>query len=284
MKQHGLGKGLGALLGEEAEGAALQSAVTEIPVNDIDRHIKQPRKMFDEEKLKELAESIKAHGIVQPIIVKENAGRYTIIAGERRYRAARLAGLQRVPVVIKNMNEREIMEVSLVENLQREDLNPLEEAEAIKLLMDEYNLTQERVAESISRSRSAVANTLRLLTLPGEVKQMLYDNRLSEGHARTLVALGDDTLKIKIAREIVAKALSVRETEKLISRLNNAAKEKKAQKSAMPEFKEAEALLSKSLGTKVKISGDDKKGRFTIEYYNRDQMESIYDFLSTFAK
>lgn len=284
MKHSGLGKGLGALLGEEASGtSAIGSAIMEIHVNEIDRYTKQPRKIFDEDKLKELAESIRTHGIVQPIVVKQNEGRYTIIAGERRYRAARLAGLQKVPVVIKNLNERELMEVSLVENLQREDLNPLEEAEAIKLLMEEYDLTQERVSERIARSRSAVANTLRLLTLPEDIKQMIYDNLLSSGHARTLVALDDDALKIKLAKEIIAKNLSVRETEKLIQRLNDQ-KPKAVNKVAIPEFTDAEQQLSRSLGTKVKIMGDNKKGKFIIDYYNSDQMESLYEFLSTFAK
>lgn len=284
MKHNGLGKGLGALLGEEAnETFALSTAVTEIHVNEIDRYTKQPRKIFDEDKLKELAESIRTHGIVQPIVVKQTKGRYTIIAGERRYRAARLAGLQTVPVIIKNLNDRELMEVSLVENLQREDLNPLEEAEAIKLLMEEYDLTQERVSERISRSRSAIANTLRLLTLPDEIKQMIYDNLLSSGHARTLVALDDDVLKIKLAKEIIAKNLSVREAEKLIQKLNEQ-KESKAHKAVIPEFKDAEDNLSRLLGTKVKIMGNNKKGKFIIDYYNSDQMENLYEFFSTFAK
>ena len=283
-QQRGLGKGLGALLGDEAlEEVTGGAAVNEIHVNEIDRYTRQPRKIFDEDKLKELAESIKTHGIVQPIVVKENGGRYTIIAGERRYRAARLAGLQTVPVVIKNLNDRELMEVSLVENLQREDLNPLEEAEAIKLLMEEYALTQEGVSERISRSRSAVANTLRLLTLPEAIKQMLYDNQLTSGHARALVSLADDELKIKLAKEIVAKNLSVRETEKLIQRLGEE-KPKPAPKPAAPEFKDAETLLSRSLGTKVRIAGDNKKGKFIIDYYSAEQMESIYEFLASINK
>ena len=286
--QQRLGKGLGALLGDEAmdfspSTAASHAAVTEIPVNEIDRYTKQPRKIFDEEKLKELAESIKTHGIVQPIVVKENAGRYTIIAGERRYRAARIAGLATVPVVIKNLNDRELMEVSLVENLQREDLNPLEEAEAIRLLMEEYELTQERVSERISRSRSAVANILRLLTLPEPVKQLIYDNLLSSGHARTLVSLPEDAQKIRLASEIVTRNLSVREAEKLVQKLNEPAR-KPTVKSVIPEFQTAEENLSRSMGTKVKIAGDDKKGKFIIDYYSAEQMESIYEFLSAFAR
>lgn len=284
MTKRGLGKGLGALLGEEASSEpALNTSVTQVNVNEIDRYTKQPRKIFDEDKLKELAESIKTHGIVQPIVVKQSEGRYMIIAGERRYRAARLAGLQTVPVVIKNLNDRELMEVSLVENLQREDLNPLEEAEAIKLLMEEYELTQEGVSDRISRSRSAVANTLRLLTLPEEVKQMIYNNLLSSGHARTLVALPSDTLKVKLANEITTKNLSVREAEKLIQKLNEQ-KQKPAIKNVIPEFRAAEEQLSRSLGTKVKIAGNNKKGKFIIDYYNSEQMESLYEFLSTFAK
>jgi ParB family chromosome partitioning protein len=283
-QQRGLGKGLGALLGDEAledSGGGSGVSVNEIHVNEIDRYTKQPRKIFDEEKLKELAESIKTHGIVQPIVVKENGGRYTIIAGERRYRAARLAGLQTVPVVIKNLNDRELMEVSLVENLQREDLNPLEEAEAIRMLMDEYSLTQEGVSERISRSRSAVANTLRLLTLPEPIKQMLYDNQITSGHARALVSVPDDDLKIKLAKEIIVKNLSVRDTEKMIQKLNEDKKPRPAVKPILPEFKEAETTLSRSLGTKVRINGDNKKGKFIIDYYSPEQMESIYEFLAS---
>ena len=216
MAQQRLGKGLGALIGDEPVSQGRH--VMEVDVNEIDPNVQQPRKTFDDEKLKELAQSIKTYGIVQPIIVHQQDGRYMIIAGERRYRAAREAGLKTVPVVVKEYSQSELMEVSLVENLQREDLNPIEQAQAMRLLMDEHRLTQERLSDRIGKSRSAVANTLRLLALPEKVKQMVISGALSGGHARCLVALESDEEKISFAQKISALGLSVRAAEAMVQK------------------------------------------------------------------
>lgn len=276
MKQQRLGKGLGALI---ADDTSSKDSVLEIDVNSIDPNLDQPRKTFDSEKLSELAQSIKTYGVVQPIIVQKNGNRYTIIAGERRYRASRLAGLATVPVVVKEYTKREYMEVSLVENLQREDLNPIEEAQAMKLLMNEHDLTQEELSSRLAKSRSAVANTLRLLNLPGKVMQMVAGGQLSSGHARTLIALDSDKEKVKMADIIVNLGLSVRATEAMINKAKNK-KEPKKKLSAPPELKAAEKQMSTSLETKVKIQGDLEKGKITISYYNAEQLQSIYDFMT----
>ena len=278
MKQQRLGKGLGALIADESTGA---DNVFEVDVNSIDPNTNQPRKNFDSEKLKELAESIKTYGIVQPIIVQKQGDRYIIIAGERRYRASRMAGVSRVPVVVKDYTKREFMEVSLVENLQREDLNPIEEASAMKLLMDEHSLTQEEFSSRLAKSRSAVANTLRLLSLPEQIRDMVADTRLSSGHARALVALGSDEEKIKLAQIIINLGLSVRATESMINKVKNQDNAKPKQRSVTaPEIIAAEQQLSGSLETKVKIIGNLDKGKISIAYYNAAQLQSIYDFLT----
>lgn len=276
MKQQRLGKGLGALI---ADDTGSKDSVLEIDVNNIDPNLDQPRKTFDNEKLNELAQSIKTYGVVQPIIVQKSGNRYTIIAGERRYRASRLAGLTNVPVVVKEYTKREYMEVSLVENLQREDLNPIEEAQAMKLLMNEHHLTQEELSSRLAKSRSAVANTLRLLNLPDKVMQMVAGGQLSSGHARTLIALDSDKEKIKMADTIVNLGLSVRATEAMINKAKNK-KEPKIKIVVPPEIKAAEKQMSTSLETKVKIQGDLEKGKITISYYNADQLQSLYDYLN----
>lgn len=276
MKQQRLGKGLGALI---ADDTSSKDSVLEVDVNSIDPNLDQPRKTFDTEKLNELAQSIKTYGVVQPIIVQKSGNRYTIIAGERRYRASRLAGINNVPVVVKEYTKREYMEVSLVENLQREDLNPIEEAQAMKLLMNEHDLTQEELSSRLAKSRSAVANTLRLLNLPGKVMQMVAGGQLSSGHARTLISLDSDKEKVKMADIIVNLGLSVRATEAMINKAKKKIDSKKKQ-SAPPELKAAEKQMSSSLETKVKIQGDLEKGKIAISYYNAEQLQSIYDFLT----
>ena len=278
MKQQRLGKGLGALIADETESAG---SVLEIDVNNIDPNVNQPRKTFDSEKLNELAQSIKNHGIVQPIIVQKNGQRYTIIAGERRYRAARIAGITTVPVVVKEYAKSEYMEVSLVENLQREDLNPIEEAQAMKILMEEHSLTQEELSSRLAKSRSAVANTLRLLNLPDEVRTMVAQGRLSSGHARTLLALDSDGERIKTAQKIVNLGLSVRSTEAMINKAKQLKEPKINQKQySVPEITEAEKQLSASLETRVKIKGDLRKGIIAISYYDEQQLQSLYEYLS----
>jgi ParB family transcriptional regulator, chromosome partitioning protein len=280
--QQRLGKGLGALIGEPDIMSNNLESVLEIDVNDIDPNLEQPRKKFNDEKLNELAQSIKTYGIVQPIIVQRNGDRYVIIAGERRYRAARLAQLETVPVVIKDYSKQDFMEVSLVENLQREDLNPIEEAEAMRILMDEHSLTQDELSNRLGISRSAIANTLRLLSLPQEVKEMVMEGDLSSGHARCLIVLPGDNEKTSIARKIVSLGLSVRATEELIRNLNvKSARENKNVKIDIPELESAQSALTHALGTKVQISGNMAKGKITLSYYNKGQLQSLYDFLMT---
>jgi ParB family chromosome partitioning protein len=279
QQQQRLGRGLGALIG--VESGADRNAVLEIDVNELDTNLQQPRKRFDEEKLAELAQSIRTYGIVQPIIVQRSGERYTIIAGERRYRAARLAGLTEVPVVVKEYSEQEFMEVSLVENLQREDLNPIEEAQAMRLLMEEHDLTQDELSVRLGKSRSAVANTLRLLSLPDEVRELVVSGELSGGHARCLVAMKSDHDKIMLARRIVAQGLSVRAAEALAAAAAEKKAEQRAKKSAAPEIEQAQGALTAALGTRVEIVGDLRRGKIVLSYYNPDQLQSLYDFLMT---
>ena len=278
-QQQRLGRGLGALIGEES--SAEKSAILELDVNELDPNLSQPRKHFDEEKLEELAQSIRTYGIVQPIIVQRSGDRFTIIAGERRYRAARLAGLTVVPVVIKEYSEMEFMEVSLVENLQREDLNPIEEAQAMRMLMDEHSLTQDELSGRLGKSRSAVANTLRLLSLPEEVRVMVVSGELSSGHARCLITLQSDHDKIMLARRIVSQGLSVRETEALVGATTGKKAAQRKQKNAAPEIESAQGSLTTALGTRVQIVGDLSRGKIVLSYYNADQLQSLYDFLIT---
>jgi len=283
MKQQRLGKGLGALI-EDAGGFAAEekaAGIKMVNVNDIDPNAGQPRKHFDSEKLQELAQSILTYGIVQPIIVQETGGRYTIIAGERRYRAARLAGLKEVPVIIKEYSQAELMEVSLVENLQREDLNPIEEAQAMRMLMEEHQLTQDELSSRLGKSRSAVANTLRLLSLPESVRKLVIAGELSSGHARCLVALENDDDKLKLAQKIVAQGLSVRAAEQLIKALGEAKSASEKNRETRPEIEEAEKNLTAALGTRVQIEGNLKRGKIILQYYNQEQLNSLFDFLIT---
>jgi ParB family transcriptional regulator, chromosome partitioning protein len=213
MKKSGLGKGLGALI---SSANSEESGVREIKINEIEPNLNQPRKNFNDEKLLQLSESIKQHGIVQPIIVKREDETYRIVAGERRWRAARLAGLTSVPVIIKELSNKQVMEIALIENLQREDLNAIEEAEAFERLIKEYNLTQEEVSTAVGRSRSAIANSIRLLVLSEKIKGFVINGELSSGHARALIAIQDSSLQQNIADEVISKNLNVRETEKLV--------------------------------------------------------------------
>ncbi|MGI5849946.1 MAG: ParB/RepB/Spo0J family partition protein [Christensenellales bacterium] len=283
MMQQRLGKGLGALIGNQIETKPDTQSVLEINVNEIDINTEQPRKHFDDEKLKELAQSIKTYGIVQPIIVQRKDDRYLIIAGERRYRAARLAGLDTVPVVIKEYSKRAFMEVSLVENLQREDLNPIEEAEAMNLLMMEHNLTQDTLSSRLGKSRSAVANTLRLLSLPKDIRDMVISGDLTSGHARCLIVLNSNKEKFRIANKIVSLGLSVRATEELVKSILAVENRNERRKEDLrpQEIKSAESTLSSILGTKVQITGNMKKGKIQISYYNDEQLQNLYEFLMT---
>ncbi len=275
MVKKGLGKGLGALISNEATED--ESGIIELKINELEPNAGQPRKHFDDEKLVQLSESIRQHGIIQPIIVKKDNSRYTIIAGERRWRAAKLAGLSKVPVLVKEFTNRQVMEVALIENLQREDLNPIEEADAFMHLMNEYNMTQEQIAETIGRSRPAIANALRLLGLAEGVKKYVVSGDLSSGHARTLVIIQDSDLQLKTAEYIIANKLSVRETENYVKRLfQNKREVKKEEESA--DFRYVEDRLKNILGTKVKLQANNNRGKITIEYYSNDELDRLLEF------
>lgn len=278
MKSTGLGKGLSALI-DDTEIVEQEGATVEIDINKIDICKDQPRKHFDEDKLKELADSVKQHGIIQPLVLNKNGSRYMIVAGERRFRAARMAGLKYVPAVIREFDKKEILEISIIENIQREDLNPIEEANAIMSLMNDYGLTQERVAERIDRSRSTIANTLRLLTLPKNVAAMVATGELSQGHARTLLPLKDEKKMEQAAKEVVQKRMSVRETEQMVKKLNAAPQKKQKEQKRNPDVAAAEKEMGDALGTKVTIQGSDKKGKLVIEYYSREQLDAVYNIL-----
>lgn len=276
MVKKGLGKGLGALI--TSESLKEDSGVVELKIHEIEPNASQPRKFFDDEKLTQLSESIKQHGIIQPIIVKKDNNLYTIIAGERRWRAAKLAGLDRVPVLIKDFTEKQVMEIALIENLQREDLNPIEEAEAFMHLMSEFDLTQEQIAETIGKSRSAIANSIRLLGLSEEVRKYIISGDLTSGHARTLVIVQDEELQKSAAEYIVKNRLNVRDTENYVKNLFKNKVQKKSKNIIDPDFKIVEDKLKNILGTKVKLQANKNRGKITIEYYSNDELDRLLEF------
>lgn len=271
----GLGRGLDALLDELDLEEKSGGQIEQVSLYDIDTNPDQPRKTFDEEKLKELAASLKRHGVVQPLIVKRNGLRYTIIAGERRFRAARLAGLSTVPVLVSDLDENAIMEVALVENIQRENLNPIEEAAAIRLLMEQHDLTQEEVSARIGKSRPAIANALRLLSLEKPVTEYIKSGKLSAGHGKMLAGIEDRERQIELANKAIEKDWSVRRLE---DELRFAAWEKKpkAKQEYSPEFKAALRAMRNKLKTKVAVDGTEQKGKLIISYYNADDLDTIY--------
>lgn len=283
MKKGGLGKkgqGINALIREDTE--EVKSTVSTLKISQIEPNPNQPRKVFDIEKLQLLADSIQEHGIVQPIVVKKNDnGFYTIIAGERRWRAARIAGLSDVPVVIKDYDEKMVAEVSLIENLQREDLNPIEEALGYSRLIEEFKMTQDEVSKKVGKSRSAVTNSLRLLNLAPNVKKLVEQLEISAGHARALLAIDDMDLQEKIAYQIIEKDLSVRQIENYVNTYKKqAAAEKKEKQVKFNIAKtEIENSLSSALGTKVKISEGKNKGKIEIEFYDNESLNKIVNIL-----
>lgn len=282
----GLGRGLDALLGDYT--AAPPEGVRQTDVYLIDTNADQPRKTFDEEKLKELADSIARHGMVQPIIVRQNGERFVIVAGERRFRAARLAGLTQVPVIVKALDDAEVMEVALIENLQRENLNPIEEAAAIRFLMEQHDLTQEEVAKRLAKSRPAIANSLRLLNLDDGVQDYVREGKLSAGAARALVAVKDARKQRTLAQEASLLGLSVREVERRAHAANNEEEirrmkaEQKAEATrgcSSNDLYAAQEQLRERLGTRVAINGTEEQGKLVIEYYSKDMLEGLYELL-----
>ena len=250
-------------------------------ISMIEPNREQPRKKFDEDALQELSESIKQYGILQPLLVSDKKDYYEIVAGERRWRAAKMAGLKEVPVVVKEFSTQEIVEISLIENIQREDLNPVEEAMAYKRLLEEFDLKQDEVAERVSKSRTAVTNSMRLLKLSERVQQMIVDDMISTGHARALLALDDEEQQYILANKIFDEKLSVRETEKLVKALKNPKKEVKVQKQEhMFVYDNLEEHLKNIIGTKVSVNPKaNGKGKIEIEYYSEEELERIYDLI-----
>ena len=284
----GLGKGLDALIpagetnSKNGKETPIDSPDKMVNVSKVEPNPDQPRKSFAEDELEELADSIKKIGIFQPILVQDKGDHYMIVAGERRWRAALKAGLKEVPVIIKNYTEEEIVIISLLENIQRVDLNPIEEAQTYKKLIDTYKYKQDEVAEKVSKSRTAVTNSMRLLKLADEVQQLLIENLISSGHARALLAVDDKATQYELAQRVMDEKLSVREIEKIIKDLNKPKKEEaKKQKKLNFLYKDLEEKIKRNLGTKVTINAkDEKKGKIEIEYFSKEELERITDILS----
>ena len=300
VKKSGLGKGLDSLIPNKAVTKPTEKPVEEkkeeikaengemmVKTSLIEPNRNQPRKEFDEDALIELADSIKQYGVLQPLLVQKKKDYYEIIAGERRWRASKLAGLKELPVIVKDFSEQEIVEISLIENIQRENLNPIEEAMAYKRLLEEFNLKQDEVAERVSKSRTAVTNSMRLLKLDDRVQQMIIDDMISTGHARALLAIDDREQQYILANKIFDEKLSVRETEKLIKALKNPKKEEKKKETDQKEFiyADLEEKLKSVIGTKVSINQKKPgKGKIEIEYYSEEELERIYDLIMTTAE
>ena len=295
----GLGKGLDSLIADKGvkpvEKKATPSAdkadgAVMMNISKVEPNREQPRKKFDEDALLELSESIKQFGVLQPLLVQERDDYYEIIAGERRWRAAKLAGIKEVPVIIKKLTEQEIMIISLLENIQREDLNPIEEAQGYKRLIEEFHLKQDEVAEQVSKSRTAVTNAMRLLKLNEKVQQMVIDEMLTTGHARALLGIEDQEKQYVIAQRIFDEKLSVRDTEKLVKNIQNEKPDapvsaKKIDPQLEAVYRDLEEQMKSILGTKVFINPkDEKKGKLEIEYYSQDELDRIIDLLRTVQK
>ena len=297
VKRGGLGKGLdslipdnGKMLESEKKVKVVEKVIEKIvekptevklKINQVEPNREQPRKYFDEESIQELTESIRQFGVLQPLIVRNRGDYYEIIAGERRWRAAMVAGLKEVPVIIREMTEQEVIEISLIENIQRENLNPIEEAAAFKRLLTEFQLTQEEVAERVSKSRTAVTNSMRLLKLDERVQQMVIDKMLTTGHARALLAVEDHDLQFQIGNRIFNERLSVREVEKLVKKIGKEKPVKKEDDTQLKAvFQDLEEKMKAALGTKVFINRkNDQKGKIEIEYYSMDELERLMEIL-----
>lgn len=299
MATKGLGKGFAALLADTEEdynnfsfeklgeeGDELKKSVVELEMRLIEANPNQPRKVFNESSLRELADSIQNYGVIMPIVVNRKGSKYMIIAGERRWRASKLAGKLTIPALIKDFDERKVKEISLIENLQREDLNPIEAATAMKQLMDDYDITQEELASRIGKSRSAVANTLRLLSLVEPVRDFVSSGELSQGHARALITLPEN-MQLSIARDAVKKKMCVREVELAVRDYYNPPEDRKKKgtgEGLSVELKDLVVRMQHALGTKVGAIGNDKKGRIYIDYYSRDDLDRISDILDRISR
>jgi len=283
LPKKALGKGLSALIPIEEDK---EIKIEEIDIEKIFSRENQPRQKFDEEKLIELADSIKEHGIIQPIILKKTDKGYEIVAGERRWRAAKIAGLKRIPAVIKELNKEKMMEIALIENIQREDLNPLEEANAYKTLMEECGMTQEELAKKIGKSRSFIANTIRLLNLEDEIKEMIIEGKITSGHARALLSVEDPVERIRLAKKIADENISVRDVENIVKQKNERGEKKRKKgkeetKKEMNNLNNIEEMLKEALGTKVCIKGNEKRGKIEIEFYSEEELERIIELITT---
>lgn len=275
-KKGGLGRGLDALLVDNSIENISSSSAVKLKLNEIEPNKNQPRKVFDDEALSELSASIEKHGIIQPLLVRPlPGGTYQLVAGERRWRAARMAGLTEAPVVIRELSDEDASALALIENLQREDLDPIEEAEGYRYLMDTYSITQEEAAQKVGKSRSAVANLMRLLSLPKDVLELVRAKTLSVGHARALLPLEDSALIAQFAKEIIEKGFSVRQTEKLVKDFLKPQKPGKKTAEKDKYITEVELSLCESLGRKVSIKGSEKGGSITIEFFNKDDLEKL---------
>ena len=295
-KKSGLGKGLDSLITDKVGKSSAKEVIkpdTMVDIDKVEPNKEQPRKNFDEDALLELSESIKQFGILQPLLVQDKDTYYEIIAGERRWRAAKLAGLKKVPVIIKKLTDQEIVEISLIENIQREDLNPIEEALAYKRLLTEFNLKQDEVAERVSKSRTAVTNSMRLLKLNEKVQQMLVDEMLTTGHARALLGIEDQEEQYVIAQKIFDEKMSVRDIEKLVKKLQKEKSEKeKTVKQPVETNEQMQAIyhdleekMKTIFGTKVTINSKDmKKGKIEIEYYSSDELDHLMDLIQSIQK
>lgn len=296
-KKSGLGKGLDALIPagnkkapvkKETEPVIIEKIVEKkgvetLKITEVEPNREQPRKNFNEDALLELSDSIKQYGVIQPLIVQKKGDHYEIIAGERRWRAAKMAGIKEIPVIIKDYSDQQVMEISLIENIQREDLNPIEEAMAYKNLMEEFHLKQDEIAEKVSKSRTAVTNSIRLLKLDKRVQQMMIDDMISAGHARTLITIEDPDVQYNIATKIFDEKLSVRETEKMVKLIQKPeVKKEKAEKVNSFIYKDIEEKIKAILGTKVTVDHrSNNKGRISIEYYSNDELERILFLLES---
>jgi ParB family chromosome partitioning protein len=286
MTRKPLGRGLGALL--SAEQTASAEAPDEVAIDSVEPSSMQPRTRFDEARLEDLAKSIRANGVVQPLLVRRKGANYELIAGERRWRAAQLAGLTHVPVVVRNVPDNKVLELALIENIQREDLNPIEEAQAYKKLIDSVGMTQETLAERVGRDRSYITNYLRLLRLPEDIRRLIEEGKLSTGHARTLLGASDSDTQRRIARRIIERGLSVRETERMVRELDSPGSKARVAKPKDndPNVRAAETKLRRHFGTQVRIaqSQSGQSGRIEIEFYNPADLERLFRLLLPTAR